>query len=66
MLFTRFGFSIEDLDKKYQSFQVVREQESALLDYCFYSHLFLDEPTNHLDIQTVEWLEGYLQNILMR
>ena len=22
--------------------------------------LLLDEPTNHLDIQTVEWLEGYL------
>ncbi|MBN2091638.1 ABC-F family ATP-binding cassette domain-containing protein [candidate division KSB1 bacterium] len=24
--------------------------------------LLLDEPTNHLDIQTMEWLEGYLQN----
>lgn len=23
--------------------------------------LLLDEPTNHLDIQSVEWLEGYLQ-----
>ena len=24
--------------------------------------LILDEPTNHLDIETVTWLEGYLQN----
>lgn len=24
--------------------------------------LILDEPTNHLDIQTLAWLEGYLQN----
>ncbi|MEZ5125583.1 MAG: ABC-F family ATP-binding cassette domain-containing protein [Thermoleophilia bacterium] len=24
--------------------------------------LLLDEPTNHLDIDSVEWLEGYLQN----
>ena len=24
--------------------------------------LILDEPTNHLDIQTLSWLEGYLQN----
>jgi len=24
--------------------------------------LLLDEPTNHLDLDSVEWLEGYLQN----
>lgn len=24
--------------------------------------LILDEPTNHLDIETLNWLEGYLQN----
>ena len=23
--------------------------------------LLLDEPTNHLDLDTIEWLEGYLQ-----
>src|SRR5690349_984712 len=25
--------------------------------------LLLDEPTNHLDIASLEWLEGYLQNV---
>src|SRR5829696_3173781 len=25
--------------------------------------LLLDEPTNHLDIASLEWLEGYLQNL---
>ena len=25
--------------------------------------LLLDEPTNHLDIESLEWLEGYLQNV---
>ncbi len=25
--------------------------------------LILDEPTNHLDLQTLGWLEGYLQNL---
>ncbi len=25
--------------------------------------LLLDEPTNHLDIESLEWLEGHLQNI---
>jgi ATP-binding cassette, subfamily F, member 3 len=25
--------------------------------------LLLDEPTNHLDIESLEWLEGYLQDI---
>jgi ABC transport system ATP-binding/permease protein len=24
--------------------------------------LLLDEPTNHLDIETIDWMEGYLQN----
>ncbi len=24
--------------------------------------LILDEPTNHLDIETLSWLEGYLQS----
>src|SRR3712207_8683039 len=25
--------------------------------------LLLDEPTNHLDIESLEWLESYLQNV---
>src|SRR3712207_7816476 len=25
--------------------------------------ILLDEPTNHLDIESLEWLEGYLQNL---
>ena len=68
MLFTRFVFSIEDLDKKISEFSGGQRTRIGFVRLLLLQPdiLLLDEPTNHLDIQTVEWLEGYLQNILMR
>ncbi|MDI9541245.1 MAG: ABC-F type ribosomal protection protein [Bacillota bacterium] len=63
MLFTRFGFSIEDLDKKISEFSGGQRTRIGFVRLLLLQPdiLLLDEPTNHLDIQTVEWLEGYLQ-----
>ncbi len=63
MLFTRFGFSIDDLDKKISEFSGGQKTRIGFIRLLLLQPdiLLLDEPTNHLDIQTVEWLEGYLQ-----
>ncbi|KAK4759494.1 hypothetical protein SAY87_022625 [Trapa incisa] len=57
------GFAPEDSDRLVASFsggwqmrmslgKILLQQEPDLL--------LLDEPTNHLDLDTIEWLEGYL------
>ncbi len=63
MLFTKFGFSVEDLDKKISEFSGGQKTRIGFVRLLLLQPdiLLLDEPTNHLDIQTVEWLEGYLQ-----
>lgn len=58
------GFKQEELDRNIREFsggwrmrvelaKILLQQPDALL---------LDEPTNHLDIESIDWLEQYLQN----
>ncbi len=58
------GFSEEEFEKKLHELsggQKTRVNLARLLvqkpDF-----LILDEPINHLDLQSIEWLEGFLQN----
>ena len=58
------GFPVEDFDKPAEDFSggwQMRINLSKLL----LRHpdlLMLDEPTNHLDLESVKWLESFLQN----
>ncbi len=58
------GFSVHDLERPCQEFsggwQMRIELAKLLLRRP--SYLLLDEPTNHLDINSLEWLEAYLQS----
>ena len=62
--FVKFGFDIEDLDKKISEFSGGQVTKIALLKLLLMkpSLLILDEPTNHLDIDAIEWMEDYLKN----
>ena len=59
----KFGFSVEDLDKKISEFSGGQRTKIAFIKLLLSKPdlLLLDEPTNHLDIDTIEWLEGYLK-----
>ncbi len=63
-LFTGFGLSLADKDKKFSEFSGGEQTKIAMISLLLMKPdiLLLDEPTNHLDIQTVEWLEDYLKN----
>ncbi len=58
------GFERSDLGRPMQEFsngwQMRVELAKLLLKRP--SLLLLDEPTNHLDIESIQWLEGFLQN----
>ena len=58
------GFAENDFSKNVSTFSGGWQMRIALAKLLLQnpSLLLLDEPTNHLDIQTMEWLEGYLQN----
>ena len=63
MVFTRFGFKEEDLNKTIDTFSGGQKTKLALVCLLLEKPdiLLLDEPTNHLDLETIEWLEGYLK-----
>jgi ATP-binding cassette, subfamily F, member 3 len=60
---TGLGFERSDLNRPMQEFsngwQMRVELAKILLKQP--SLLLLDEPTNHLDIESIQWLEGFLQ-----
>lgn len=63
-VFTKFGFSIEDLKKKIKEFSGGQKTRIAFVRLLLSKPdiLLLDEPTNHLDLEAIEWLEGYVKN----
>lgn len=58
------GFSVPDLDRGVGEFSGGWQMRIALAKLLLRepSVLLLDEPTNHLDIESLQWLEQYLQN----
>lgn len=59
-----FHFEQEDYDRKISSLSGGQKTRLALAKMLLEQRdlLILDEPTNHLDIDTLTWLEGYVQN----
>lgn len=58
-----FGFTEEDYDRPIQSLSGGQKTRLALAAILLknYDLLILDEPTNHLDMETLAWLESFLQ-----
>lgn len=63
-VFTKFGFSIADLQRKIGEFSGGQKTRIAFVRLLLSKPdiLLLDEPTNHLDVDAIEWLEGYVKN----
>lgn len=62
-LMPELGFSPEDSDRLVASFSGGWQMRMSLGKILLQDPdlLLLDEPTNHIDLDTIEWLEGYLQ-----
>ncbi len=63
-IFTGFGFSRSDKEKKINEFSGGEQTKIAFAKLLLQKPdiLLLDEPTNHLDFSTVFWLENYLKH----
>ena len=63
-VFTRFGFSTDDLSRPIGEFSGGQKTRIAFVRLLLSKPdiLLLDEPTNHLDLDAIEWLEGYVKN----
>ncbi|MFR8898782.1 MAG: ABC-F family ATP-binding cassette domain-containing protein [Coprococcus sp.] len=62
-IFTGFGFAKEDKEKLLSDFSGGEQTKIAMVRLPWKNNiLLLDEPTNHLDMESVRWLENYLQN----
>lgn len=61
---TGLGFSPEDYNKPLARFSGGQQSRAQLARLLLEQPnlLLLDEPTNHLDLESIEWLENYLQN----
>ncbi|XP_020099772.1 ABC transporter F family member 5-like [Ananas comosus] len=61
-LMPELGFSPEDSERLVASFSSGWQMRMSLGKILLQDPdlLLLDEPTNHLDLDTIEWLEGYL------
>lgn len=59
-----FQFYPDDFDKQIATLSGGERSRLAMAKMLLqhFDLLILDEPTNHLDIETLNWLEGYLQN----
>lgn len=64
IVLTGLGFSHKDLQRDCGEFSGGWQMRIALAKLLLAepSVLLLDEPTNHLDIETIQWVEQFLQN----